>query len=115
MTRQRRKVFGWRQGGYAPASASQKCAPLWILPPRLSGFGGKGIRTPDFQLAKLALYQLSYAPRRESPNVDWRSLIARDKSEVPDADLRIEYPARVASLICFILKRVLPNTPLRRP
>jgi hypothetical protein len=35
---------------------------LRILPPRLSGFGGKGIRTPDFQLAKLALYQLSYAP-----------------------------------------------------
>src|SRR4029453_14688941 len=33
-----------------------------MLPPRLSGFGGKGIRTPDFQLAKLALYQLSYAP-----------------------------------------------------
>lgn len=28
------------------------------------GFGGKGIRTPDFQLAKLALYQLSYAPDR---------------------------------------------------
>ena len=26
------------------------------------GAGGKGIRTPDFQLAKLALYQLSYAP-----------------------------------------------------
>ena len=26
-------------------------------------FGGKGIRTPDFQLAKLALYQLSYAPQ----------------------------------------------------
>ena len=24
--------------------------------------GGKGIRTPDIQLAKLALYQLSYAP-----------------------------------------------------
>jgi hypothetical protein len=34
----------------------------WILPSRLTGFGGKGIRTPDFQLAKLALYQLSYAP-----------------------------------------------------
>ena len=29
---------------------------------RPTGFGGKGIRTPDFQLAKLALYQLSYAP-----------------------------------------------------
>src|SRR5207247_10405509 len=28
------------------------------------GFGGKGIRTPDFQLAKLALYQLSYAPEK---------------------------------------------------
>jgi hypothetical protein len=26
------------------------------------GIGGKGIRTPDIQLAKLALYQLSYAP-----------------------------------------------------
>lgn len=26
--------------------------------------GGKGIRTPDIQLAKLALYQLSYAPAR---------------------------------------------------
>ena len=32
------------------------------LPRRHSGHGGKGIRTPDFQLAKLALYQLSYAP-----------------------------------------------------
>jgi hypothetical protein len=32
------------------------------LPPRPAGSGGKGIRTPDFQLAKLALYQLSYAP-----------------------------------------------------
>src|SRR5947207_3905894 len=29
-----------------------------------SNSGGKGIRTPDFQLAKLALYQLSYAPGR---------------------------------------------------
>jgi hypothetical protein len=28
--------------------------------------GGKGIRTPDFQLAKLALYQLSYAPGQNS-------------------------------------------------
>ena len=28
-------------------------------------FGGKGIRTPDFQLAKLALYQLSYAPTQD--------------------------------------------------
>ena len=28
------------------------------------GGGGKEIRTPDFQLAKLALYQLSYTPIR---------------------------------------------------
>ncbi len=28
-------------------------------------YGGKGIRTPDIQLAKLALYQLSYAPRMD--------------------------------------------------
>ena len=28
--------------------------------------GGKGIRTPDIQLAKLALYQLSYAPAWKS-------------------------------------------------
>ena len=27
-----------------------------------AGRGGKGTRTPDIQLAKLALYQLSYAP-----------------------------------------------------
>ncbi len=32
-------------------------------------FGGKGIRTPDIQLAKLALYQLSYAP---AANADCR-------------------------------------------
>src|SRR5262249_10782184 len=38
--------------------------------------GGKGIRTPDFQLAKLALYQLSYAPRKELRNVVCRSQIA---------------------------------------
>jgi hypothetical protein len=32
--------------------------------PKAFGAGGKGIRTPDFQLAKLALYQLSYAPEK---------------------------------------------------
>ena len=32
--------------------------------PKGFGAGGKGIRTPDFQLAKLALYQLSYAPEK---------------------------------------------------
>ena len=40
--------------------------------------GGKGIRTPDFQLAKLALYQLSYAPGKELRNVVCRPQIAID-------------------------------------
>jgi hypothetical protein len=39
-------------------------------------FGGKGIRTPDFQLAKLALYQLSYAPGTNLRNVVCCSQIA---------------------------------------
>ena len=34
--------------------------------------GGKGIRTPDFQLAKLALYHLSYAPQGKSKIEDGR-------------------------------------------
>jgi len=57
------------------------------LPPRLSGFGGKGIRTPDFQLAKLALYQLSYAPARTAecrlPICDFQ------EKKMPDVDLAI--------------------------
>src|SRR6267378_799493 len=41
---------------------------------RYPDFGGKGIRTPDIQLAKLALYQLSYAPKIRMRIVDggWR-------------------------------------------
>ena len=35
-----------------------------VIPP-VGILGGKGIRTPDIQLAKLALYQLSYAPELE--------------------------------------------------
>jgi hypothetical protein len=38
--------------------------PPLSLVSKSKGFGGKGIRTPDIQLAKLALYQLSYAPDR---------------------------------------------------
>ena len=63
----------WGHGDYAPASASSN---VTLIDSCLNaeGFGGKGIRTPDFQLAKLALYQLSYAPFRNSecrmPNVE---------------------------------------------
>ncbi len=45
------------------------------LPPKWRR-GGKGIRTPDIQLAKLALYQLSYAPVTELRTLDWGSGIA---------------------------------------
>ena len=67
--------------------------------------GGKGIRTPDFQLAKLALYQLSYAPEgtpnafacsrlmSELPNFDCRFSIARKKRKMPDVDLSNRHPA----------------------
>jgi hypothetical protein len=67
--------------------------------------GGKGIRTPDFQLAKLALYQLSYAPC-ELSSLDWGLRIANKgrqrcrKSAIsanakPDADLANRHPAFV--------------------
>ena len=59
-------------------SASESVPDCWIFFPWLLGFGGKGIRTPDFQLAKLALYQLSYAPEKELPNLEWRFSIARE-------------------------------------
>ena len=40
---------------------SSACSNQLSYRPGVNG-GGKGIRTPDIQLAKLALYQLSYAP-----------------------------------------------------
>ncbi len=44
--------------------------------------GGKGIRTPDIQLAKLALYQLSYAPadKREGQSHTSRGGATRSKN-----------------------------------
>jgi hypothetical protein len=45
-----------------PPSASDNVPFCWILPSRLAGFGGKGIRTPDFQLAKLAFCQVNEPP-----------------------------------------------------
>jgi hypothetical protein len=47
-----------RRSAFAKASARQSS----LSSTRPAKTGGKGIRTPDFQLAKLALYQLSYAP-----------------------------------------------------
>src|SRR6266436_6668893 len=56
-----RQLIGGK-GNYAPASASDNLPFLLKIASTPEGFGGKGIRTPDFQLAKLAHYQLSYAP-----------------------------------------------------
>jgi hypothetical protein len=57
--------------------------------------GGKGIRTPDFQLAKLALYQLSYAPC-EFSILDCGSRIANLGSGM--RDLPICDPGTIRSL-----------------
>jgi hypothetical protein len=46
------------------ASAKATARQSSLLSTTRAKTGGKGIRTPDFQLAKLALYQLSYAPDR---------------------------------------------------
>jgi hypothetical protein len=95
--------------------------------------GGKGIRTPDFQLAKLALYQLSYAPVGEGLILDCRLPIAnlqrkcsaasehkqRPANKMPDGNLTIHQPA----FRCFFLRKAVyfasvialyqarPNTP----
>ena len=47
------------QLSYRPKSVSGK-----DLMRTASHGGGKGTRTPDIQLAKLALYQLSYTPKK---------------------------------------------------
>src|ERR1051325_11164123 len=44
----------------------------WLFAALRAKAGGKGIRTPDFQLAKLALYQLSYAPESKTEDCRWR-------------------------------------------
>jgi hypothetical protein len=93
------------QGDYAPASASENVPGLLDFASTLFDFGGKGIRTPDFQLAKLALYQLSYAPC-ELSSLDCGSRIANkgahrcrtsavSANAKPDADLANRHPAFV--------------------
>ena len=56
--------------------------------------GGKGIRTPDFQLAKLALYQLSYAPC-ELSILDCGSRIANVRERATSANLRHGRPLQI--------------------
>ncbi len=49
-------------GGKGIAAPRSVVRPSYLCFLQIGRFGGKGIRTPDIQLAKLALYQLSYAP-----------------------------------------------------
>jgi hypothetical protein len=86
--------------------------------------GGKGIRTPDFQLAKLALYQLSYAPEGIAefrlPNFD-----CKEEKKMPDVDPTNRHPTFVrfersraleAALFCSLIvpRQALPNMQLTR-
>ena len=87
--------------------------------------GGKGIRTPDFQLAKLALYQLSYAPME---SFECRLPIFDCKEENKKAG-SIEHPAfvrlwswrncvralRTRPSFVSVPRLAPPNTPLTRP
>jgi hypothetical protein len=60
--------------------------------PNAFGAGGKGIRTPDFQLAKLALYQLSYAPAGNFecrlPIFDCKGIKAKCRMSLNRVDIR---------------------------
>src|SRR5438874_7395566 len=92
-----------------------------MLPPRLAGFGGKGIRTPDFQLAKLALYQLSYAPALRIAECrlsmgDCKEQSAGAMSQVPGNDSTpvICRPIRLPSRSSAVVpgdRALFPSTP----
>src|SRR5947207_6822343 len=91
-----------------------------MLPPRLAGFGGKGIRTPDFQLAKLALYQLSYAPGLRTVECrmaigDCKEQSAGAVSQVPGNDFipvicrPIRLPSRSSAVVPAV-RALFPST-----
>jgi hypothetical protein len=69
--------------------------------------GGKGIRTPDFQLAKLALYQLSYAP---NPIADFRLPIADCKFRRSQTAATVSWVS--AFLIRFFCTNKMPDVDL---
>src|SRR5437763_12448854 len=91
-------VSSQRMSAFAKATARQSS----LFSTTRAKTGGKGIRTPDFQLAKLALYQLSYAPAGNFecrlPIFDCKGIKAR----MPDVAQASRHPARVVSVVCFI-------------
>jgi hypothetical protein len=88
----RKSKINWRPGDYAPASASENVPGLLDFASTPFDFGGKGIRTPDFQLAKLALYQLSYAPAGNFefrlPIFDCKGIKAKCRMSLKRVDIR---------------------------
>src|SRR6266513_661678 len=86
---------------YAKATARQSS----LFSTTRAKTGGKGIRTPDFQLAKLALYQLSYAPERTAEC----SLPVADcnRSGSPDPDALVRCDEHFITRLNF--ERVVPG------
>ena len=74
---------------YSPPSLRSGVAALLFAALQAKA-GGKGIRTPDFQLAKLALYQLSYAPEKTAECSLALADCNRSESPDPDALLRCD-------------------------
>ena len=62
-------------------------------------FGGKGIRTPDIQLAKLALYQLSYAP------------FGNSECRMSNVECRMQAAITVAASLCEAWECAWPRKP----
>ena len=74
--------------------------------------GGNGIRTRDFQLAKLALYQLSYAPVVFRPR-DHKAQFASD-AYIPEHSCLPAFEAEVvrqALNLCLVVLFVAPVKP----
>ena len=57
------------RGPVGPPSLSLRRGSLALASLRAKAGGAEGIRTPDLQLAKLPLYQLSYSPTRQCGNL----------------------------------------------
>ena len=64
------------------SAGSPSQSARFSLPPFIRNGGGKEIRTPDIQLAKLALYQLSYTPGSSGQFSLPRQALSPEKEEV---------------------------------
>ena len=93
-----------KMSAYAKATARQSS----LCSTTRAKTGGKGIRTPDFQLAKLVLYQLSYAPC-ELSILDWGSRIANASGDCACWFSQGEVYQPWASLLSIVFTRPKPD------